>query len=416
MPLPIASLLSRWLGMSLPPRRTDQSTRVQFPVGGMAPDWGPSSRKVTILIPTFNRPAMLERALKSVIESGCGSLVLRVFDNGSTDEAKAVIDRLKTPDIPIHYQKNPVNIGPIANFQQALGCVTTEYFVPLADDDWLYPDFVANALAILEADRTLGAAIYMTQARDCHGNLLETYPQMPDQRRFGRLEPAEHLEDWLRFGHYAWSSILWRRSVLETVGAPFLHAGLPSDVDFQLRVFTRFPIFRVNQPGAGYLIHEGQGGAALSACHLADWARIFLALDRSVAGEELLSQPHYAALRKMALSRYRPLWRRGLPEKAPEDLEDLAIMAGVCLDDWDYALDLLRQADAKAERSSPCAGFDPPRHWTRAGLGDRAPVPGQVGTECHTRRGADEGHPEARLDAAILARLRSCYLTMLKVS
>ncbi|WP_284180336.1 glycosyltransferase family 2 protein [Rhabdaerophilum sp. SD176] len=364
---------------------------------------------MTVLIPTFNRPAMLERALKSVIESGCSGLVIRVFDNGSTDEAKAVIDRLKKSDVPIHYQKNPVNIGPIANFQQALGCVDTDYFVPLADDDWVYPDFIPKALAMLEADRALGAAIYVTEARDCGGKLLETYPQVPDQRRFGRLEPAEHMEDWLRFGHYAWSSILWRRSVLETVGAPYLHAGLPSDVDFQLRVFARFPIFRVNQPGAGYLIHEGQGGAALSASHLADWARIFLALDRHVEIQELFPRSKYAALRKIALTRYRPLWRRGSPETATESLEDLAVLAGICLDDWEYALELLQRAQEGQCRSGPDLGFARPPHWNRANPSD----PADALDLCNESSGSE--HCEARLDAAILGHLRAHFLSRLKV-
>ncbi len=149
-----------------------------------------------------------------------------------------------------------------------------------------------------------GRRFFITRAHDVQGQVLDAYPQAMAQRRKGRLEPGEHLAEWLRFGHYHWSSVLWRREVLDTVRFPFLHVGLPSDVDFQLRAFARWPVVLVDAVGAGYLIHDGQYGGALSIEHLPAWARIFRALDRAILGDGLIPPADYAHLRRIARDRY----------------------------------------------------------------------------------------------------------------
>jgi len=322
-----------------------------------------TKKRVTVLIPTFNRPEMLERAISSVLGCGYDRLLIRVFDNGASTQAGEIVRKFRRQPVPILYQQNESNIGPIRNFQQALASVDTEYFLPLADDDWIYEGFVAKAVSLLEKDASLGAAIFVTEARDQQGNLLETYPQALDQRRFGRLSPKEHLEDWLVHGHYHWSSILWRKDALERVGPPFLHAGLPSDVDFQVRVFAAFPVYLVNQPGAGYLIHEGQSGAELSVSHLADWAKIFVNLDHLVAANALFERDTYQRLRKIALARYQPLWRRGGNDAGMAQQQKWALMAGFCLSDWDLAYALAQSWHGNAQGAEGYVHQSFPPHW-----------------------------------------------------
>ncbi|MGL5448183.1 MAG: glycosyltransferase family 2 protein [Rhabdaerophilum sp.] len=315
-----------------------------------------------MLIPTYNRAARLDHAISSAFDQAPEGVMVHVFDNASTDGTEELVRRRISAGEPVRYTRHETNCGPIANFQHALSSVTTEFFVPLADDDWLVPGFLTQALAYLVKDPTLGAAIFKTEARTEDGSVLETYPQVMSERRKGRLEPSEHLEDWLRFGHYHWSSVLWRRTVLDHIGAPYLHVGLPSDVDFQVLAFSACPVVLVDALGAGYLIHGGQHGGDLSMDHLRGWATIFRNLDREILGRRLMTTERYLELRRTARDRYGILWHRGNPPESAKDLRVLALDAGFGLDDWDLAYRLA----GLAEQASPTAPLFQPPHWIKS--------------------------------------------------
>jgi hypothetical protein len=224
----------------------------------------------------------------------------------------------------------------------ALASVDTTYFVPLADDDWILPDFLDDAHRILEAHPEVGAAVFVTEHRDEQGALIGTYTAALDHNHFGLLQPREHMTDWMSFGHYAWSSIMWRRETLNSVGAPYMCTGLPSDVDFQAQVFSQWPVYLVDRPGAVFLRHASQSSAGFDVSHVTSWAKLFTRLDRAVERHDVFDRDEYRPLRRIMLERYSgtwrgadtiqlPLWRRVV----------LAYTAGKKLDDRQTALSIL---------------------------------------------------------------------------
>ncbi len=120
----------------------------------------PPPERITVVIPTYNRGARLERAIASVLDTAPPGVRIHVFDNASTDDTSARVRRMIRAGLPVHYRRHEENLGPIANFQAALNSVVTEFFVPLADDDWLEPGFLRAALAQLDGQREIGAAIF----------------------------------------------------------------------------------------------------------------------------------------------------------------------------------------------------------------------------------------------------------------
>lgn len=263
-------------------------------------------------------------------------------------------------DTRVTYFQNETNIGPIANFQHALGKIETEYFVPLADDDWLLPDFIYEAYQILEDDEELAAAVFVTEMQDETGRLLRTYPDNLDKLRFGKLWPREHLRDWMSYSHYGWSSILWRRKVLQHIGPPYLHVGLPSDVDFQAQIFSQYPVYLVNKPGAVYLTHAAQGSHSMNMTQLGNWARLFRRLDRRILENHLFESAEHLALRSNGQSQYQTVWRDPVPNIDRNTLIRFAAEAGVVLNDWELAIRLASQIP-KVEDSSAYSLFFLPK-------------------------------------------------------
>ena len=305
---------------------------------------------ITVVIPTFNRRELLQVAVESVLQEDRVPIRLHIFDNASTDQTETYARALIAANPRVSYTRRPENIGAIGNYSQALATVSTEYFVPLADDDWLLPDFLFDAHAVLQQHADLGAAIFVTEARDAQGALVCTYPTSLDKLRFGILQPREHLSDWLRYGHHAWSSVLWRTRTMECLGPPYLHTGLPSDVDFQAQIFCHHPVYLCNRPGAVYSLHQSQASGGFDVSHIRSWARLFKRLDREIARQNLLDRGEYLPLRQMMRDRYRVAWNA--PAKASlseKDRVSAAYLAGFGLGDWETAFSLIESTRAESD-------------------------------------------------------------------
>lgn len=108
--------------------------------------------EVTVLIPTLNRPALCERAIRSVLEQlGVEPQVL-ISENGSDASFGSAYDELfgalpRSVRVLRHPKRMPVE----QHIPLLIGLVETTYVVLLADDDQLTPTFVARALDAVQA-------------------------------------------------------------------------------------------------------------------------------------------------------------------------------------------------------------------------------------------------------------------------
>jgi len=108
---------------------------------------------VSIGIPTFNRAATLERALRSALDQTHRRLEVVVSDQASSDGTEALCRALAAEDDRIRYLRHATNAGgSTANFNLLGRELRGEYAMLLADDDWLDPAYVERCLAELEAD------------------------------------------------------------------------------------------------------------------------------------------------------------------------------------------------------------------------------------------------------------------------
>lgn len=297
---------------------------------------------IEIFIPTYNRAQLLKRAVASVLQETRVPLVLKIYDNASTDETEAVVREFMAVDSRIVYQRHSDNIGGEANFIAAIYAVDNDYYVPLADDDWLLPDFLFEAYQIIQTDLELGAVVYTTVQMTPDDTVTGYYPQQPEHFQQGRNEPAQSLVQWFAYGHISWSSILWAKRTIDHVGYPYFHTGLPSDIDFQLQIISKFPIYFVNKPGAVFLSHPNQASAALfSHRNVLDWSKIIKRLDDVVTQHQLIPLNEYLPKRTEMLARYRNAWR-SFPTRAlePSEIIDISFASGFILNDWELAFHL----------------------------------------------------------------------------
>jgi glycosyltransferase involved in cell wall biosynthesis len=114
---------------------------------------------VSIGLPTYNRVARLERAVKFILAQDYPNIELVISDNASGDETPALCRRLAEADRRVRYFRQQSNVGPTANYAAALSAATGELYMATADDDWLAPNYVSSCMTALAADRSLVSVV-----------------------------------------------------------------------------------------------------------------------------------------------------------------------------------------------------------------------------------------------------------------
>lgn len=300
---------------------------------------------ITVVLPTFNRRHWLQRAVESVLQETRIPIQLHIFDNASTDETEAYVRHVMASDSRVSYTRQPENIGALPNYRQAFESISTEYFVPLADDDWLFPDFLHSAYQQMASQPETGAVVFKTDFRDEQDTPLPNSENHPDRPFSGLMDPPGHLRAWMSYGHYmSWSSILWRTRVLDCIPRPFFAIGLNADVEFQMLVFLHHPVFLIDARGSVYLSHGNNASGNFDVSHITSWARLFEQLDDYRDRLGFFEDAEYARLREIVMERYRPFWNAPAKSELPyEQLLPLAHAAAIRLGDWNLGFSLLEK-------------------------------------------------------------------------
>jgi glycosyltransferase involved in cell wall biosynthesis len=118
----------------------------------------PSDFRVSVALPTYNRVDSLRRTVDSLLAQTHRHLEIVISDNASTDGTEAYCRDVAAADPRVRYLRNEVNLGPTPNFIQARHATTGPYFMWLADDDWLMPNYIATCVDELRRDPWLGLA------------------------------------------------------------------------------------------------------------------------------------------------------------------------------------------------------------------------------------------------------------------
>jgi glycosyltransferase involved in cell wall biosynthesis len=106
--------------------------------------------KISVYLPTANRPAMLRNALKSVAEQTALAHVAEVvvIENLGNRESESVCREF--PNLPINYLFRDPPLPPgYDSFRNAMRYIKNEYMAILFDDDWWDPEHLECAMESL---------------------------------------------------------------------------------------------------------------------------------------------------------------------------------------------------------------------------------------------------------------------------
>lgn len=237
--------------------------------------------QITAIIPTYRRPKMLERAVRSVLRQSYPHLLVCVYDDASGDDTAEVVAALSTEDSRVRYHAQPKNIGKLANFQFGMDRLETPYFTILSDDDVFLPELFADAMQAFEAHPEAGffAGSSISVSEESKEAVYAPLHFWPREGHFSVTQQPP-VPSLLMFPY--WPGTILRSSVIAEIGP--LDPDIPQvDLDYNLRVAARFPILISKRPGAIFVL---QPTSAFQLAALDDYWPAFHKISQNIQRDE----------------------------------------------------------------------------------------------------------------------------------
>jgi glycosyltransferase involved in cell wall biosynthesis len=168
-----------------------------------------NSMLVSVVIPTFNRAELLERAIHSVLSQTLTGLELIIVDDGSTDDTQNRAALLLEADHRIVYLKHEKNCGAQAARNTGIQAAKGEFIAFLdSDNEWLPSKLEKQMMLISQNTDPIGVVYCDYQEVSTEGRVLNNYIA-----RYRGLIYKKVLCDWLTDT----STLIVRKDFLEKI-------------------------------------------------------------------------------------------------------------------------------------------------------------------------------------------------------
>jgi len=113
--------------------------------------------KISIGIPVYNGEKFIRKCIESVLQQTNRDFELIISDNASTDSTRKICEEYLNKDNRIIFVRQEKNMGGACNFNFLVQNAVGEYFVWVAADTFLLPEFLEKNIAVLESqDKVVG--------------------------------------------------------------------------------------------------------------------------------------------------------------------------------------------------------------------------------------------------------------------
>lgn len=105
-----------------------------------------NQQTLAIFITSYNYGEFIGKAIESVINQSNPNWKLYIYDDNSTDNSQQIIKEYLKKDNRISWKNNKTNRGALQNMLDGFYEIQSDLIAVLCSDDWIAPNFVADAL------------------------------------------------------------------------------------------------------------------------------------------------------------------------------------------------------------------------------------------------------------------------------
>jgi glycosyltransferase involved in cell wall biosynthesis len=200
---------------------------------------------VSVLMTSYNREDYIAEAIESVINSTYQNFELIIVDDCSTDNTVSIARDFLSKDTRIKLYVNEKNLQQFPNRNKAASYATGKYIKYFDSDDIIYDWGLAYCVDLMEKHTDAGMGIFQAQNKVDEEYLL---PEEAVNKHFFR-------NSFLNIGP---SGIIVRRDAFEKTGRYNPDYGVPSDMYFNIKMASLFPVVMLKKEFFFYREHEGQ--------------------------------------------------------------------------------------------------------------------------------------------------------------
>jgi glycosyltransferase involved in cell wall biosynthesis len=210
---------------------------------------------LSVILPVFNGARYLRESIASVLAQTLGEFELVIWDDGSTDDSRAIAAEFSDPRI-IRFA-NPSNVGLFPTLNRAIGAARSDRIRLWSQDDVMGPHCLERESQYLSHFDGWGMAYCYYHVIDEHGNIRLRRPDVKE----AKLLPSAWAGEIMFFhgsltGNIA--NMTLRREVLRELGGFREDYRYSADFDIIERISARYPICCIYEPLMHLRRHEGQ--------------------------------------------------------------------------------------------------------------------------------------------------------------
>jgi glycosyltransferase involved in cell wall biosynthesis len=210
--------------------------------------------KVSVIIPTYNRAAMVKRAVASILQQTYTDFEVIVADDGSNDETGDSLRHLSEKVRYVFLEHG----GRSHARNHALSLTTGVYVAFLDSDDEFFPHTLGTQIEQLEKNLDYGMVYGQAICVNEQGEQISIYPAEASGWIYDQIAFYKPLTIIL-------PTVMVRKSVLDQVGGFDEKMERFEDTDMWRRISKRYQIGAIQQPLCKILSHSGNalGNAAI---------------------------------------------------------------------------------------------------------------------------------------------------------
>lgn len=214
----------------------------------------PKMGRVTVGIPVYNMAGFIGKALQSLAAQTVQDFDVIVLNDASTDNLE---DVLSVWSGDLTYLKFEENMGVRHAVNAMVAKCETEFFVSLAADDWIEPNYIEKCLAEFQKNPFLEFVASQTDFVDEEGKPL---PEGANDVQRIRKASNKPRDQWLRelyYGNQYFGVGMYRTSAIAEVGGLNVDDGVLCDYDLYLKLLQRENIQIIEENLTHTRIHPG---------------------------------------------------------------------------------------------------------------------------------------------------------------
>jgi glycosyltransferase involved in cell wall biosynthesis len=208
---------------------------------------------VTIMIPTYNQAAFLEKAIESALAQDYENLEVVISDDNSVDNTPLLLERYSN-NPRVRYSRNEHNLGRVKNYKHLLEDLAIGEWVINLDGDDYFTDthFIKDAVDL--TIRPTGNIVFVQGGHEVKtpaGKLL--YTSLPSIEADHKM--IDGRDYFLGFHHFSHMATLYRRETAIAIDF-YRYDILSTDIESFLRLALHGKVILMKRI-AGVWLHHG---------------------------------------------------------------------------------------------------------------------------------------------------------------